>query len=365
MVDPASVRNEELVIELCGPADRAEQARLFNACFKKRSTEEDLAWRYDRGAHGPAVSLVARPPGGEGICGYACSPRRALAFGDEGTLASVGQTGDVMTHPEWRKRGIFSDLDRRCMEETSRLDWPLVFGFPNRRSAHIFLKLGWEEIGFLRPWTFVLRGDAAARSVMRTSGRVRGWLTRWHALRCARAEKRLRSGRFEGRDLERFPADVVEIARAVERRFALMVRREAGYLDWRFLDNPGGLHAAVGLYAEGRLAGYVVVQRPFPGSKTGFLVDVLGRDDATVSAAVAMGLAKLRALGASVALATAIEGSWWSGMLASFGFLANPERERLIVILYTHAADHRLAKAARDASAWYFTDGDRDDETMG
>ena len=35
------------------------------------------------------------------------------------------------------------------------------------------------------------------------------------------------------------------------------------------------------------------------------------------------------------------------------------------VILCVHDPAHPLAKAARDPSRWYFTDGDRDDETMG
>ena len=155
--DPATVTNDELVLGVCGPEHRAEQARLFDACFKKGATAEDLAWRYDRCPHGSAVSLVSRPPGGEGISGYACSPRLALARGDEATMTPVGETGDVMTHPAWRKRGIFSGLDRRAMEETAARGWALAFGLPNRHSAHIFLELGWERIGVVRPYSYPLR----------------------------------------------------------------------------------------------------------------------------------------------------------------------------------------------------------------
>ena len=47
------------------------------------------------------------------------------------------------------------------------------------------------------------------------------------------------------------------------------------------------------------------------------------------------------------------------------GFLPPKPDNHLIVILHTHRPDHPLARAARNASAWYLTDGDRDDETMG
>jgi len=33
----------------------------------------------------------------------------------------------VMTHPDWRKKGLFSALDRACMQETARQGWPIVF----------------------------------------------------------------------------------------------------------------------------------------------------------------------------------------------------------------------------------------------
>ena len=363
--------NETFAVSLCGPDDRAEQARLFNACFKKDLGAEELAWRYDRGPHGGAISLLTRPThieGGEGISGYACSPRRALCRGDEATLARVGETGDVMTHPDWRKRGLFSELDRRAMAAAKEAGWPIVFGLPNRRSAHIFLQTGWERVGLVRPWTFLLRADAAARAHEFKEGRLRKLLTGVNRRRCARTRRALGSPMDAGlavRPLDRFPPEVVELSRAVEPRFPLMVRRDADYLNWRFLDAPTGLHVCEGLYRDGSLVGYVVVQRPLPGSGVGFLVDLLAPEERDVDACVAAGLAALEAADASVVQATAIDGSWWMAVLERAGFLRPREENHLIVILHTHDPAHPLAEAGRNASSWYLTDGDRDDETMG
>jgi GNAT superfamily N-acetyltransferase len=130
----------------CDAVQRDEQARLFNACFKKRVDGAALRWRYDEGPHGEAISFVTRNDSAEPVSGYACSPRRMVHRGDEATLAPVGETGDVMTHPGWRGRGLFSALDRAAMAESKRRGWPMVFGLPNRRSAHIFLELGWERV---------------------------------------------------------------------------------------------------------------------------------------------------------------------------------------------------------------------------
>ena len=111
--------------------------------------------------------------------------------------------------------------------------------------------------------------------------------------------------------------------------------------------------------------GYAVVQLPRPGAALGFLVDVLGRDAAAVAAACEAGLAVLDQAGAVVVQATALDGSWWRERLIEAGFRPPKADNHLIVILHPHEADHPLVAAARSTSGWYFTDGDRDDETMG
>jgi hypothetical protein len=354
-------------VETCGPAQRSEQAVLFNACFKKPVDAEQLAWRYDRGPHGRSLSFVSRSPEGLAVSGYACSPRRMLSRGDERTLAEVGETGDVMTHPDWRRRGLFSGLDRAAIDGARARGWPMVFGLPNRRSAHIFLELGWERIGTVRPWTAVLRADRAARATRRREGR-------WAALGTPLAARRLRRARtraaraaeaFELRPLARFPEQVVELARTVEPRFGVMVRRDAAYLNWRFLDAPSGLHRALGLFDRGALAAYAIVQAPRPGASGGYLVDLLGRDPPAVSAALGAGLGALEQLGASTAEATAMDGSWWAERLEEHGFARPRAANHLLVILHPLDPAHPLVVAARDPRQWYFTDGDRDDETMG
>lgn len=368
MSTPAQVPDAPIAIHLCTEVDRAEQARLFNACFKKQIDASGLAWRYDRNPHGRAISLVSRPAGGAGVCGYACSPRIALAHGDVATRAVIGETGDVMTHPDWRKRGLFSALDRAAMVEARRRGWPVTFGLPNRRSAHIFLELGWRAVGRVRTWTFLFRADLAARAARAREGRVRGLLTAFGLRSCTRARGAARRP-LEGMrvvELERFPSTVQTLSLAVAKRHALMVQRDADYLNWRFVDSPSRLHRALGLYAaSGEFRGYVVVQLPRSGESHGYLVDVLGIDVDAEVLLVEAGLARLEAAGVSYVEATAIDGSWWEKRLKTSGFLAPKPEHHLTVIVHVHDPDHPLARAAQDPAQWYFTDGDRDDETMG
>lgn len=355
-------------VSLCGPAERPEQSVLFNASFKKQVKPDSLAWRYDRSPHGTSISLVTRTDAGQAVSGYACSPRLVLAHGAEETLAPLGETGDVMTHPDWRKRGLFSALDRAALAEAKARGWPVVFGLPNRRSAHIFVELGWKSVGTLRTWTFLFKADETAREVRTREGRLRGFMTSFSVGACARARRRAsaRSAHIYAKKLDRFPSQVSSLARHVAARHAWMVRRDAEYLNWRFVDNPSRAHEIVGLFSsDHRFVGYAIVQKPTHSNSIGYLVDVLGLDESVEIAAVEAGLATLQSSGASVAQATAIDGSWWGRQLESWGFLRPRPENHLMVIVNVLDPTHPLAAPSLDPTSWYLTDGDRDDETMG
>lgn len=368
-MNPSNPRDpRQLRVLTCASGQRAEQARLAGACFKKPVAESGLVWRYDRNPHGPTHSFLQVDPQGNGVSGYACNARVAWSFGDPQSLATIGETGDVMTHPEWRKLGLFSALDQAAREATRASNWPLIFGLPNGRSAHIFLELGWQQVGEVRFWTHVLQGGARTRALRRADGRWAAWSVAWHAWRAAQARARLSQAAqgYSTRAITQFPAEVSALSAQVARSFAWMIRRDADYLRWRFLESPSGLHRALGVYdPSGNFAGYCVVQIPRPGEFVGFLIDLLSPDAAARAAGIAAGLELLRAAGALLVRASAIHGSWWEAQLQAAGFAPPRSSQRLSVILYPHQPQHPLALAGLNAASWYLTDGDRDDETMG
>ena len=348
----------------CEAAHRPEQAALFNACFTKDLSKRDIAWRYDENPHGVSVTLLAREEeSGEAVSGYACNPRLAVADGVE---ATIGQTGDVMTHPERRKLGVFSHLDRAAMSLTAEAGWPCVFGLPNWRSAHIFEQLGWEVIGSVREWSMPMRLDMGAALRRKRVARFAMLRLPFERLKARMGHKRLQGTlqRFDVRPLVGFPEEVKELSRRVEARYGFMVHRDADYLTWRFQRGRSRLHRSFGVYDhEGVFRGYVVVQLPRDGELHGFVVDLLAEGEAR-AAAIGAGLAALDKCNASIVHATAVDGSAWADELRSSGFSPAADRNQMKIILHPHQSDHPVTIAARNTARWYFTDGDRDDETM-
>jgi len=351
---------------LCAAAQREQQAQLYNLCFDKTDGERVIAWRYDENPHAESVSLLSTVAG-EVASGYACNPRRAWAYGKD--EAVVGQTGDVMTAPDFRGKGLFSALDRAALEETRARGWTHVFGLPNRNSERLFTeKLGWDLVGKIRPWTFVLTTDDDARAERMRAGRLAAAAVPWTYWRGMRSRGKLRNrawGKVNTVAIARFAPDVDELARTVARDYAWMVRRDHAYLNWRFLDAPSGLFRAHGVYAsDGELRGYSIVQLPRSGERVAYVVDVLALDDVAFAAALDGALGHLHKASASVARAHAIEGSAWERALKTSGFRAGKAADFKAVIAYVHDEQHPLAQVARRPQDWFFTDGDRDDETV-
>lgn len=349
--------------------DRPAQAALYDLCFEKEDGAVVVPWRYDQNPHGAAITRVAAEADGTFVSHYACNPRVVLHRGEAPERPVVGQTGDVMTHPERRKLGIFSSLDREAMADAKEAGWSMVFGLPNRQSAHIFTRdLGWKAVGTIRPWTFVLTADGRAREERMRAGRLASAAVPWTFWRGTMRRGALRKasfGKVNVVPLPRFEPEVDAVSERVARDFPWMVRRDHAYLNWRFVDAPSGRFQAQGAYAPGvGMVGYCIVQLPTPGEPVGHVVDVVGVDDTAIDACLEAALGHIAKAGAAVARAHAITGSWWERRLRRSGFRAPKKDDHKVVIAHIHDEGHPLAKAALDPSTWYFTDGDRDDELV-
>ncbi|MEM9801416.1 MAG: GNAT family N-acetyltransferase, partial [Planctomycetota bacterium] len=229
--------------------DRPAQAALFDSCFERTDGAEVIPWRYDGGPHGTALTTVV--DGDDGLlASYACGPRRLAGRG-----ALVGQTGDVMTAPEARGKGLFSELDRVTMERAREAGWPVVFGLPNRASAHIFTRdLGWEEVGRLCPLTFVLCADAGARAERMKVSRLSSAIVPWTAWRGTMARGKLRKRFFEKVNvvpIARFKPEADGVSDEVAAGSPWFVQRDHEFMNWRFTDAPSGRFRAHGVYEPG------------------------------------------------------------------------------------------------------------------
>jgi GNAT superfamily N-acetyltransferase len=357
----SSAVEDDLTVLESSAVHRCAQGALFDRCFGRSGGAEAVRWRYDGCPHGGTIAPIAFEDG-RLVASYACSPRRVLYRG-ELLAPAVGQTGDVMTDPELRSRGVFTALHWRAIAAARHAGWPAVWGLPNEYSGRIFFgKLGWLLAGHIGPWNFVLAADKKGRQERLVNGRLAAYGAPWAAWRGASARRRLRVSSLEVQRVTHFPEDVGALGAAIAPRFDWMVQRDKAYLDWRFVDAPSRLFRALVLRdASGALVAYAVVQLPREGSAVGFIADLVGVDKGAEGAALDAALDELAGAGASVARAYAMLDSAWEHLLERGGF--RRPRGYKPVGAYPLDCDHALAVATMHTSRWYFTDGDRDDET--
>ncbi|RDH81543.1 MAG: GNAT family N-acetyltransferase [endosymbiont of Galathealinum brachiosum] len=119
---------------------KKEIIKLFHKSFNAELDEKLWEWAYIENPCGdPVVSLYYHE--GALVGHYAVIPVR-LKYNGTGILAALSMT--TMVDVSYRRHGLFIEQANVVYEEAKKLNYSLVYGFPNMNSAPGFKKrLGW------------------------------------------------------------------------------------------------------------------------------------------------------------------------------------------------------------------------------
>ena len=120
-----------------------------------KRTPQLFAWKHLENPFGRSIMLVSHV--GSTITGFRAFMRWELRTPDGRTIRCV-RAVDTATHPDHRRLGIFSKLTRAAIEAATDEGVHLVFNTPNPRSGAGYLKMGWTEVGTLRPMASPAKG---------------------------------------------------------------------------------------------------------------------------------------------------------------------------------------------------------------
>lgn len=118
---------------------------LYRTAFGLRLSQKEFLKKYDTRSLGhEAIGFLAiHEPTGTPAAYYGVFPLR-IRHGDKTVLAA--QSGDTMTHPQHRKKGLFTELARLTFDACRQSGIGLVFGLPNEQSYPGFIqKLHWQH----------------------------------------------------------------------------------------------------------------------------------------------------------------------------------------------------------------------------
>lgn len=360
----------DLRVSAAGPEEMSTILALRGVVFPEEELDKQdpryFRWAFESGPEGPARFYIARDGAGRVAGSYTVVPQR-FASGDAEIPGSI--VVDVMTHPDFRKRGVFTTLGRAAMVDNVRLGVAFACGYPVRPEVMPgHLNIGWRE---LFPIPVVVRpldlGALARRFLPRTPSRLVGALASpVHLLFAPKATGAYEElGEIRPGLLSGLGADVGELWRRTRSRAPIQHVRDAAYLEWRYAGHPTRRYRAWALRGRDGLDALVVTgARRIRRYATHAVADMLAVEGEAGDAALADLLRRVeRTLagegGSELMIAMSPPGSRVARVLRRAGFIGAPGA---IIRFILYPSSSALAPAVRDdSSSWYLAWGDTDD----
>lgn len=256
-----------------GAADDEELFRLYRAVFGDalaESSRRRWRWQYlDNPATAPSGPeiWVAREDGT--LLGqYASMPVR-LQWGDREVRSSWGM--DVFLSPAARGKGVGARLFTAWSDHVE-----VALGLGLTASSYgLFQKLGYADVGPVPFYYRIL--DPRAVAARRVGPRWAGMAGRILGLgwRLRHRERPRHAPDVVVRPVERFDARYDALWERAGASYAMCVRRDSAYLDWKYVHCPHRRYEIAEASRGGALAGFAVSRHEeHRGVRLGWIVDV-------------------------------------------------------------------------------------------
>ena len=336
------------------PEDKAGVDALVRRVFGDERADASARrweWQYLRNPQSREPQIWVARDKGAVVGQYATMPVR-LTVRDREVDASWGM--DVMVAPERQRQGLGEQLFQTWDCHTGA-----SLGMGLSVSSHrLFRKLKWPDMGAvpclvkpLSPRAFVRRGWPRA---------VNGVVSRLGSLALPILRDR---GPVDPhvRRVEHFDARFTGLWQRVASRFELAVRRDAAYLEWKFVEPPHVHYSIVALDRGGDIHGYAVFRHVDEArGRITALVDFLAdpEDILTIaallrsveSAARDAGSDKIRAFATNAAFRGALKRAGYFRVASTIQFVAKVNAVSVGAGFYA------------DSARWHITFGDSDQD---
>ena len=264
---------------------------------------------------------------------------------------------DTMTDPDFRRRGLLTQVATRAYDSWKAAGAAFVIGLPNQQWGSRAAALGWQELFPLRWLARPLEPQAYLARRMRWP-----WLKNlpvagiWNAW----FDRRLRrDATLTLTDVRRADAHFDAFWDELRGRYAYSTVRDSAWINWRFLDSPSRRYQVLAAWRDGRVLGYLAYRVVEVDTRVAIqLAEIITAPDAGAvrDTLLAELTARSRRLGAQTIATLAVPGTTLFGALQRAGFFAGPEFSVQIVPFATAPS----LNALRERERWLMSGADYD-----
>jgi GNAT superfamily N-acetyltransferase len=305
-------------------------------------------WRYFSNPTAPSKIFVAKTEDTLQIAGMRPVTFQPLRLLKRDALAV--QLTAVITHPDFRRQGIFSNLVKHSMADARQAGAEFAFTFPNKQSYAIYKK---------KPeWRYL----AAVPLYLKPLGLSVGRPAKHKATRF-----KSRSG-SDIRLVDRFDEGYDALWQKVDGTYPIAVRRDAAFLNWRYGANPVADYTIIEARepVSDQVKGYIVTAvQQRNRMPLGLIIDLLveGEEPAVSGDLIRAATVHFKTRRAGLGACLISKTTGFRQSLLRCGYLPVPNwlaPKRFHMICSDLTGDADFGRFIADFRNWYLTWGDTD-----
>lgn len=274
-------------------------------------------WLYESSPAGVAVTKIAVH--GRRVVGhYSIIP---VFFNRLGKRERAAFSADSVTHPAYRRQGIFYTLAKNAYGAAQKCKISIVYGFANKNSYPGFIKkLNWVRLGNVPQLVLFLRPEDIIRKRLKSKifSQIVALPLKFWSFRAGKSSKlSVKKIKMPGDEME-------NLWKSIKGKIT-SVCRDKEFINWRFFSSPR--HYDIFASQEnGKTTGYIVLREgKLFGLKTGIIVDWLCQNNACPEELLKYSLGLFKRRGISIVTIMMQKGTLQYKLLKKNGFLRIPE----------------------------------------
>lgn len=332
-------------------SERVALIRFLSSYLSPDADERRYNWLYCESPHGKAVAWVADDQVESKIAGLSAAfPRQMYRHGEEATGYVLG---DFCIHPHFRSLGPALALQRKTLEDLSRLGKSFVYDFPSQSMLAIYKRLGCDPNGRVIRYAKPLRAGRKLERLLPGKKAARALAVPVNfALRLKDLARKRRAPCTIAPESGPCSGEFTEASRQWSRRIGICTARTADYLNWRFFRHPRKHYRMLTARASGELRGYLIYE---VSAADAVISDLMAADDAIYEALLCEAVFELRDQRLDTLSAPLPAAHPARAVFAKWGFR---ERETSPLVLL-HTVD-RARFRNEPVEDWYLLHGDRE-----
>jgi GNAT superfamily N-acetyltransferase len=173
VIDEMSTTREDLALRAYGVEQMSPILALLQQTLGNhgavRKSEAFWQWKHHRNPFGHSYGIYSWSEREQRAAGLRVLMRWRFDSPDGRTILAA-RAVDTATHPDFQRRGIFSTLTRRAIEDLTGEGVHLIFNTPNHKSLPGYLKMKWQIVARWPLYLKILRPLSMIRARLRPQG---------------------------------------------------------------------------------------------------------------------------------------------------------------------------------------------------